>query len=488
VTKRPDKRLEVVPDVPGERFVTVDVDDFDERRRLADHGNAQRLIDHHGADLRYVPALGWHSWDETRWLRDTTGETVRKARELVEQLYAEADRAAEEGGEGGDKAKALRAHAKTSASRRGVEGMIALARSDRRVVLDVSELDADPYLLNAPNGTIDLRTGELGPHERADLITRRTAVPFDPEAEAPVWRRFLETVLSDAAVRGYVQRMTGQAAIGANLDELFHVLHGSGANGKTKFAETVATALGDYAATRDAQLFLSDRREPAARPELVSLRGVRLLVASETDQDRRLSTALVKALTGGDTIAARLLYANEIVEFVPAFSPWLRTNHRPAIREQSEAVWRRVRLVPFTVTIPKEEQDRQLQNRLNAELVGVLAWIVEGARDYLDLGLDPPDGIVAATDAYRAEENVLGAFISDRCLTGPNLSVPVGPLFDAWKAWAEANGERPGTATSFGRTLTDAGYPSERDTQGRRVRRGIALAGALDEALGREAP
>jgi putative DNA primase/helicase len=280
--------------------------------------------------------------------------------------------------------------------------------------------------------------------------------------------------------------MAGQAAVGTNRDELFHVLHGSGANGKTKFVETTATALGDYAATRDAQLFLADRREPAARPELVGLRGVRLLVASETEQDRRLSTALVKALTGGDTIAARLLYRNEIVEFVPIFSPWLRTNHRPAIREASEAVWRRVRLVPFTVTIPREEQDRELQNRLNAELVGVLAWIVEGARDYLDHGLDPPEGIAAATDAYRAEEDTLGAFITDRCVTGADLAAPVGPLFDAWKAWAEANGEKPGTATSFGRMINDAGYPAAKDAKGRRVRSGIALAGALDDALGTE--
>jgi putative DNA primase/helicase len=256
---------------------------------------------------------------------------------------------------------------------------------------------------------------------------------------------------------------------------------GGGANGKTKFAETVATALGDYAATRDAQLFIADRHEPTARPELVSLRSVRLLVASETEQGHRLSTAFVKALTGGDTIAARRLYANEIIEFVPVFSPWLRTNHRPAIREQSEAVWRRVRLVPFTVTIPREEQDRHLQNRLNAELEGVLVWIVQGARAYLKEGLDPPEAVATATEAYREEEDVLGAFIADRCLTGADLSAPAGPLFAAWKEWADAHGENAGTSTSFGRVLTEAGYVADRAPSGRRIRKGIALRGPLDE-------
>ena len=322
-------------------------------RRLADHGNAQRLIDQHGNDLRYLPGAGWYAWDGTRWLLDSSGEIVRRARDLVDHLYAEADRVAAKHGDTDERAKALRQHAKASASRRGIEAMIALARSDQRVVLDNADvLDADPYLLNAPNGTIDLRTGELRPHDRADLITRRVAVDYDPEAKAPTWDAFLTTVLPGEGLRRYAQRTAGQAAVGTNEDELLHVHWGPGANGKTKYGETITTALGDYAATRAADLFLAGRRSGPA-PELVSLRGVRLLAASETEQDRRLSTALVKVLTGGDTVAARLLYVNEVVEFVPVFSPWLRTNHRPAIRDQSEAAWRRVRLVPFTVTIPK---------------------------------------------------------------------------------------------------------------------------------------
>jgi putative DNA primase/helicase len=183
--------------------------------------------------------------------------------------------------------------------------------------------------------------------------------------------------------------------------ELLHVLWGGGANGKTKFGETIRTALGDYAVTAPPELFLGTRGSGGGQPELVRLRGARLLTASEFDEGSRLNIALVKALTGGDTTAARYLYANEVIEFVPVFSPWLRTNNRPAIPEQSEAIWRRVRLVLFGETIPAPERDIGLQGKLNAELAGVLIWIVQGAVDYLRHGLTPPTDVVRATDAYR---------------------------------------------------------------------------------------
>jgi putative DNA primase/helicase len=449
-------------------------------RTLTDDGNAYRLVDDHGADLRYVPGAGWYAWDGTRWLHDTSGEPMRRARQLAERLRDEADARIAEFGADDPIGKAMRQHAKASASRRGLEAMLAIARSDRRVLVDASELDADPLLLNAPNGTIDLRTGRLRPHERGDLITRRVAVPYDPAAAAPTWEAFLERVLPEAELRDYAHRMAGAAAVGDNRDELLHVLHGPGANGKSKKVEAIRAALGSYAAVAPAEVFL-ERRSGGPQPELVRLRGARLLTASETEQGARLSVALVKALTGGDTISARLLHSNEIVEYVPHFSPWLRTNHRPAIPEASEAVWRRVRLVPFTVTIPADERDVTLQGQLLAELPGVLRWIVDGARAYLKRGLEPPEQVVAATASYREDEDVLAAFIADRCLVGPDYAAPAGRLYEAAQEWAKANGENFGTSTAFGRALSDAGFPAVRDTRGRRARAGIALRGPLDD-------
>jgi putative DNA primase/helicase len=454
------------------------------RRTLTDDGNAYRLVDEHGADLRSVPGAGWHAYEGGRWLHDQSGEPMRRARQLAERLRDEADLRLGEHGADDPLGKAMLQHAKASASRRGLEAMLAIARSDRRVIVDVAELDADPLLLNAPNGTIDLETGRLRGHERGDLITHRVAVDYDRRATAPTWRAFLERVLPEHELRDYAHRMAGAAAIGDNRDELLHVLQGGGANGKSKFGETIRAALGSYAAVAPPEVFL-ERRAGGPQPELVRLRGARLLTASETEQGARLSVALVKALTGGDTIAARLLHSNEIVEYTPRFSPWLRTNHRPAIRETSEAVWRRVRLVPFSVTIPADERDPTLQGRLLAELGGVLAWIVAGACLYLEHGLDPPDQVVAATTAYREDEDVLRAFVDDRCLVGPDLTAPAGELYTAAQEWAKQHGEKFGTSTAFGRALGEAGFPPGRDARGRRVRVGLALRGPLDDEAAR---
>jgi putative DNA primase/helicase len=444
-------------------------------RPLSDNGNAWRLIDEHGADLRYLPGAGWYAWDGTRWLHDVSGEPMRRARQLAEQLRDEADLYRSEHGADGPAAKALSGHAKASASRRGLDAMQWIARSDPRVLVDVHDLDAEPLLLNAPNGTIDLGTGKLRPHDRGDLITRRVAVGYDPTAIAPTWEAFLERVQPDPELRDYAQRMAGAAAVGDNREELVHVHHGGGGNGKSKFTETIRDCLGDYAATVDAEIFLAQRvGRSAAQPELVRLRGVRLVTASETEEGRRLNVALVKALTGGDAIAARYLYSNEIVTFTPVFSPWLRTNHRPVIRDPSEAIWRRVRLVPFPVTITGSERDVTLQGRLLAELPGVLRWIVDGARAYLADGLDPPAQVVAATAAYREEEDLLGAFIAECCIVGPEHSETSASLFGAWRAWCEGEGEDPGSAKAFGMALEAAGFPAGK-VRGARARKGLRV-------------
>ncbi len=468
---------------------TVDTD----RRPLDDDGNALRLVDREAHQFRYVIGEGYAAWDGTRWRHDSDGAAVRAARAIAETMRARARQARSDLGDKDDLSRALAQHAKRTGSARGIAAMLELARSDLRLIVRPEDLDTHPFLLNAPNGTIDLRTGELAAHRREDLLSRRVAASYDPDATAPTWASFLERVLPDEDVRGYVQRMAGSAAVGHNADELLHVLHGGGGNGKSKFTHTTAAALGDYAATAGAQLLLSGQRHSAGQPELVRLRGARLLVASETDEGSRLNVALVKALTGGDTIACRLLYANEVIEFVPVFSPWLITNHRPAIDDQSEAIWRRVRLVPFTVTIPRNDRDPQLQGKLLAELDGVLAWIVEGARLYLDDGLVAPDDVEAATDSYRDDENPVGRFITDRCQVaedGESLWEAASDLYAAWKKWCVVNGEDHGNEKSFGRRMSeqrdDEGnprFPADRVPGGTRmrVRTGLRLRAADDE-------
>jgi putative DNA primase/helicase len=420
-------------------------------RPLDDDGNALRLADAYIDQLRFVIGEGWAEWDGTRWRHDDSLAVVRAARDVAELIRAAARQALADRGDKDELTKGLRQHAKRSGSERGISAMVKLACSDPRLILRPEQIDADPYLLNAPNGTIDLRTGELRPHRRDDLISRRVAVSYDPVAAAPTWKAFLERVVPDPGLRRYLQRVVGAAACGENLLELLHVLQGAGGNGKSKFVQTVAAAFGDYAATANAQLLMAGQRHAAGQPELVRLRGARLLIAGESDEGSRLNVALVKALTGGDTIAARLLYENAVVEFVPVFSPWLVTNHRPTIGEQSEAIWRRVRLIPFSVTIPRRERDPALQGKLLAELPGVLAWIVDGAHLYLDEGLELDPTVAAATAGYREDEDAVGRFIAERCEVGQGLHEQAGALYDAWRDWCKRNGEVDGTQNAFAR-------------------------------------
>ena len=313
-----------------------------EPRSLTDDGNAYRLIDIHGGDLRYVPALGWHAWDGYRWALDTDGEPIRRARDIAQHLRDEAESESDEA-----RRKTLRSHAKASGSARGIRGMLDLASSDARIIAPVDQLDRDPWLLNCTNGTVDLRTGDLRAHDRADICTRLVPVAYVPDAPAVAWCAHLERVTGgDADLIAYIKRLCGYTLTGHTSEQILPFLYGTGMNGKTTLVEAFRRILGDYAADTPAETLLGDSHA-GPQPELVRLRGARLVTAVETAAGGRLNETLVKRLTGGDVIAARLLYSNAVLEFRPTFKLWLVTNNKPTIRENSVAMWRRIHLVPF---------------------------------------------------------------------------------------------------------------------------------------------
>ena len=461
----------------------------DEPRSHTDDGNAYRLIDLNADDLRYLHGLGWLVWDGTRWAVDAAGEMTRRARDIVRRLYDQAHAAratyleenpsaTETDAKKNPIVRALMSHAKSSGSARGVHSMIDLAASDARIVIgDASDLDADPWLLNAPNGTVDLRTGELRAHDRSDLCTRCTSTPYDPDATAPTWLEFINRVTGgDTELVAYIQRLAGYALTGHTTEQVLTLLIGHGLNGKSTFLEAFRGVLGDYAADTPAETLLGDSRG-GPQPELVRLRGARLVTASETSAKSRMNETLVKRLTGGDTIAARNLYSNKVVEYRPSFKIWLVSNNKPGISEQSLAMWRRLRLVPFQVTIPPTERDPDLARKLHVEAPGILAWAVRGARAWSDQGLGDPKAVRDATDEYRMEEDTLGAFIAERCDVGTRaLRAGRRPVRGLESLVQEARGEKPGTATHFGKALSRAEFKAER-RRGDRVRMGLQLVG-----------
>ena len=450
----------------------LDVEDPVGEAHCTDLGNARRLVARHGADLRYMPwAKKWLVFDGRRFAFDDDGEVVRRAKETVGSIYEEASQARDTAVR-----KQLASWATRSESEARIRAMIVLASTEPCVPVKSDDLDSDPWAFNVLNGTIDLRTGELRPHDRRDLITKLADVEYDPDASADLFRRFLEQITASDALAEYLQRCVGCSLAGAVLDHVLFLLYGIGANGKSTFLEVIRAMMGDYAKQADASSFMVARTD-IVRNDIARLAGARMVTAVEADEGKRLAEAVVKTLTGGDTVTARFLYG-EFFEFKPVFTPWIATNHKPVIRGTDYAIWRRIRLLPFTVSIPPSKQDKALGQKLLKELPGILTWAVEGALAWHEDGLQEPEVVQKATRAYREEMDPLAGFLEDRCVFEDGAAVTAKELYAGYLSWATANGEKPISQTMLGRKLaerevgTDKGGPSDTTRRlGLRLRR-----------------
>lgn len=423
---------------------------------VTDLGNAQRLIAEHGHRFRWVNAWGtWLTWDGRRWGSDRRGEIVEAAKAVARQLLEEAVGVADADARRKAVAAAL---AVQSANR--VEAMIRMARTEPGVPVEPDELDQDPWVLNVANGTLELRTGRLVSHDPRRLITKLADVTYDPNADAPRWQAFLEQILPDVELREFAARWFGHCLTGDVSEHKVVFGVGAGANGKSTMLNALAAMMGDYAAQAAPDLLMRRRDDPHPTG-LADLHGRRLILATETAQGRQLDEALVKRLTGGDRIRARHMH-KDFFEFEPTHKLVVATNHRPDVTGTDHGIWRRIRLVPFSVVIADEHQDHHLDDKLRAEAAGILRWAVDGCRRWHTTGLTEPTAVVSATADYRAEMDVLGEFISDCCFLADGISARSTDLYDAYTTWAEAMGERPLSQRRFGTNLRERGLEKRR--------------------------
>jgi putative DNA primase/helicase len=411
-----------------------------------DHGNSERLIALHGRNLRYNHTIKrWLIWDERRWQIDE----VRKAYKLAKGatlLFLK--QAIEHGDEDGER------FARQSLNHQKVSAMLASAECEKPIT--PPDLDRDPFLLNCSNGTLNLKTGELRAHRREDHITKLVNINYRPEAECSLFLLFLHRIMGDSPdasqadgdraerIVNYLQKVFGYSLTGDVSEKVIFCFFGNGNNGKTTLLEAIRFLLWDYSAQLQIDTLMSHRQREsnASLSDLADLRGARFVTTSEAEQGGRLAEGKLKYLSAGmGEVKTCRKYENPIT-FQAEHKLFIDANHKPIVRGTDEAIWNRLKLIPFNVTIPPEEVDKSLLEKLKTEAEGILAWMVEGCRRWLAEGLGDPPEVKEASAGWRSEMSLLRDFLEDRCDLRPDGFCTVKELREAYSSWAAENGQR----------------------------------------------
>lgn len=410
----------------------------------SDDGNALALVDRFGHLIRYCPERGrWLHWTGQRWQWCAVGGGV--VREHCKDIAR---------GLTGDDPASMR-HKQRSLGAVGTTAMLIQAATDPRIVVALDQLDAKPYELNTPGGIVNLRTGQLEPHNATHLHTRITEAAPDPDANATPWLNFLsDTFDGHDELPGYMQRLVGYSVTGVVRDHVLPFLFGAGANGKGVFLETMRAVLGDYATTAPSG-FLMAKNYAGHETEIARLAGARMVVCSEINEQDRFDEAKVKQLTGGDALTARFMRQDHFT-FIPTHKLWLMGNHQPSVTSGGHSFWRRLRIVPFLNTVPEAKRVDDLQGVLSKDHgSAILSWIIAGAAAYFEGGLREPESVTTATDQYAKEQDTVARFVAERCHLGggAHVKVSVTKLREDYEHWCAQEGDPAVKPRTLGLTL-----------------------------------
>jgi len=443
------------------------------KRPMTDLGNAERLVKLFGSDIRYCfDRKLWLQWVNTHWKWDDGSNIMRLAQKTARSIYGEC-----ENEEDNDRREKLAKWAMTSESSMKLSAMIT--QSEPLVKISLTDLDKNSWLFNCPNGTIDLMTGELKTHNKEDYITMLSPVEFNPDAASDLWQKFLNQIFNDNQdVIAYLQKSLGYTLTGDVTEQSLFFCHGGGQNGKSTLLNVFMEIMQPYAMQADIEMFLTSYKPAAGHSEdIANLAGKRLVIASEIEEGRRLAVAKLKQMTGGERIRASHKHEKEF-EFNVNYKIWLNGNHKPDITDTTYSIWRRVKLIPFTVTIPKTEQDKQLLSKLRKEYPAILAWAVKGCLDWQDKGLAEPDDIINAVETYRSEQDLLADFLKAECFINTmdaELNVSHKLLYEAYKNWCEQNSTESVTSRTFAKKLNEKDNIAKFTSSGQRKWRYIRL-------------
>lgn len=421
---------------------------------------AQRMLHESGDDLRYSSALGWYSYDGTRWAPDEDKAVFRAAQASINRAYADVPSQSDS-----DARKDLVRDIVKVESASGVNGMLEHLAAMRPVAAGRDPFDQDAHLFNTPSGVVDLLAAETREHRREDMVSKIAGADIGTES-GTAFEAFLARTLPDVEVRQYVQRLLGQAMLGQVREHILPIFTGKGANGKGTLRDAVLHAFGDYA-LEVAPDILMEQKNAQHKTFLLELRGRRLVFCSEGDKSGKFAEATMKRLVGGDPIQANRMHHDPIT-FLPTHTLILLTNYLPEVSGDDAAIWRRIQVVPFDVVIPPEERDGTLPERLKAEAPAVLAWVYQGWLDYQAQGLNPPQAVLAATHRYQDESDTMGRFLEECTMESRGESIPAGALYEAYGKWSAQQGEHAETSTAFGKSLKARGVEKKKTAQGMR--------------------
>lgn len=436
-------------------------DDKAEPFRLprSDDEYSQAFLSDQGDRLRFCPDLKtWlHFSPVEGWRRDETGQAYARLLQFARQLVSD----------GLEEAKNLENPAPYVAlltrlkDRRRLDPALHLSTTDPRVVVRALDLDSRPEVIGCTNGNLDVITGNFAPFDQDVLVTRRLAVAFDPDAQAPTWERFLSEVQPDPIMRAFLQRLLGFSLFGAVRDHILPFHFGRGANGKSTALETVLDLFGGYGAKLTNSLVYSTRNGAPPYLELAGLFGTRLAIGEESAQGGSLNEDLLKKITGGDRVKGRFHHCN-FIEGPATYKIHLVGNHMPVISGTDDGIWRRFILIPWPVSIPPERRDPLLRERITREAPGLLNWLVKGCIAWNRDGLQIPESCRAITNDFRQESDELADFITETMTQDPELYCLKGEVYTAYKRWAEGGGLRPMTKRQLSTALQERGFESGR--------------------------
>lgn len=448
------------------------------RFRMSDTGNAARLAALCGEDLRYCREAGtFLVYERGRWAEKKPDRVLAMTKKVIADIWQDVAELPT-----GDVREAVRRHALKTESRTARKAMIDLVVAEKGIAIQISAFDRDPFLLNVANGTLNLRTGKLQDFSRDDFLTKQSTVSWDPVSKCPRFIRFLDEIFQgDKDLIGFIKRMIGYILTGDVTEQVLIFFFGTGRNGKTTLVEIILALLGEFG-IQAAPEILSLRKGEVHPTEQADLCGVRLAAAQEVKEGASWDERAVKALTGGDRIRARKM-RQDFFEFSPTHKFIVCANHKPVVKGVDEGIWRRIKMVPFKATIPREKCDPKLLEALRAELPGILNWAIEGCLEWQKVGLVPPPEVEAATSRYKAENDVVGRFLDDECEVTSSVREDSAKLYRAFLGWCKDSGEEPPSARAFGERLDERGH-KQKKTGGVKYRLGVCMKQPTAEVLG----